>query len=110
MIMALEIRYTPMLDEADNIPKIFRVVYDENGVFLASSVADYKEATTADPSSIEVYFDLLSTYFKDMSTFIDAQTQFNRDVYFKMVDLRSFTNYFFNNFAFDFDILNFDNE
>ena len=108
--MALEIRYVPMLDEADNIPKIFRVVYDENGAFLASSVADYKEATIAAPSSIELYFDLLSTYFKDISTFIDAQTEFNRDVYFKMTDLRSFANYFFNNFAFDFDILGFDDE
>jgi hypothetical protein len=102
--MALEVRYVPMMDEADNIPKIFRVVYNESGDFLASSIADYKEAAIASPSCIEIYFDLLSTYFKNMSTFIDSQTQFNREVYFKMSDLRGFTNYFFNNY--DFDILN----
>jgi hypothetical protein len=102
--MALEIRYVPMLDESDSIPKIYRVVYDESGNYVASSVADYKEAVAAAPSSIEVYFDLLSDYFKNMSTFIDSQTQFNREVYYKMGDLRAFTNYFFNNY--DFDILN----
>jgi hypothetical protein len=102
--MALEIRYTPMMDEADNIPKIFRVVYNETGQFVAASVCDFKEAAAAAPSCIEAYFDLLSQYFKSMSTFIDSQTDFNRDVYIKMTDLRAFNNFFFNNY--DFDILN----
>jgi hypothetical protein len=102
--MALEIRYVPMMDEADNMPKIFRAVYDESGNFLASSIADYKEAAAVAPACIEEYFDLLSDYFRNMSTFIDSQTQFNREVYMKMVDLRTFANYFFNNY--DFDILN----
>ena len=102
--MALEIRYVPMMDEADNMPKIFRAVYDENGQFIASSIADYKEAALVSPQVVEQYFDLLSTYFKDFSTYIDSQVSFNRDIYFKMNDLRGFINYFFNNY--DFDILN----
>jgi hypothetical protein len=102
--MALEIRYVPMMDEADNMPKIFRVVYDESGKYVTSSVSDYKEATLVAPQVVEQYFDLLSTYFKDFSTYIDSQVSFNRDIYFKMDDLRAFINYFFNNY--DFDILN----
>ena len=102
--MALEIRYVPMMDEADNMPKIFRVVYDETGKYITSSVSDYKEAALVAPQVVEQYFDLLSTYFKDFSTYIDSQVSFNREIYFKMNDLRAFINYFFNNY--DFDILN----
>lgn len=101
--MALEIRYVPMMDEADNMPKIFRAVYDENGQFMASSIADYKEAALVDPTVVEKYFDLLSAYFKDFSTYIDSQTSFSRDIYFKMSDIRAFCNYFFNNY--DYDII-----
>jgi len=102
--MALEIRYVPMMDEADNMPKIFRAVYDENGQFITSSIADYKEAALVSPQVVEQYFDLLSTYFKNLSAYIDSQVSFNKDIYFKMDSLRAFINYFFNNY--DFDILN----
>jgi len=106
--MALEIKYVPMLDEADNMPKIFRVVYDENGKYVTSSVSDYREAAVVDPKVVEQYFDLLSVYFKSISVYIDSQTAFNADVYFKMNDLRNFINYFFNNF--DYDIMDVHNE
>jgi hypothetical protein len=102
--MALEIRYVPMLDESDATPKIFRVVYDENNKVVASSVSDYKEAAAAEPACIEVYFDLLRDHFSSFSAFIDAKTAFDREVYFKMVDMRNFVGFFFNNY--DFDILN----
>ena len=89
--MALEVRYVPMLDEGDNgIPKIMRVVYNEAGDALTYSAATFTEAETADPSCVELYFDLLREYFVSFSAYLDTQTAFTNEVSMKMFELMIF--------------------
>jgi hypothetical protein len=89
--MALEVRYVPMIDEGDNgIPKIMRVVYNEAGNVLTYSAATFTEAETADPSCVELYFDLLREYFVSFSAYLDTQTAFTNEVSMKMFELMIF--------------------
>jgi hypothetical protein len=88
--MALEVRYTTIIDEGDNgYPKIYRVVYKDNEA-LSYSECSHKEALEADPSSIEDYFNKVSLYFRGVAEFMDAQTLAGTDVSIKMLEVMNF--------------------
>lgn len=90
--MALEVRYVPMKDEGDdNLPKIMRVIY-KDGTAISYSPAKFDEARTADPTCVEVYFDLLSDYFKEVAAFCDAQYDFTTEMSKKMFSVMLFCN------------------
>ena len=88
--MALEVRYTAMIDEGDNgYPKIYRVVYKDNKA-LSYSECSHEEALAADPSSIEDYFNNVSLYFTGVAEFMDAQTLAGPDVSVKILEVMNF--------------------
>jgi hypothetical protein len=89
--MALEVRYVSMIDEGDNgYPKIFRVVYRDNEA-ISYTACPFREASQADPSSIESYFNLVSLYFKGVAEFMDAQTASANEVTIKMMEVMQFS-------------------
>jgi hypothetical protein len=99
--MTLNAMYVPMMDEADGFPKIFRLIKDSNGTVLASAPADYNEVIATAPDVLQSYFDLVSEFMKNMSVFMDNQSEFSKELYFKMIDLQNFVSYFFVNYTVD---------
>ncbi len=99
--MALSAVYVPMMDEVDGFPKIYRLVKDDSGAVLASAEANFNEVISAAPEVIQSYFDLVSQFMKNFSVYIDSQSEFSKEMYFKMVDLQKFSSYFFINYDVD---------
>jgi hypothetical protein len=88
--MALEVRYTTIIDEGDSgHPKIYRVIYKDNEA-ISYLECSYKEALEADPSSIEDYFNNVSLYFRGVAEFMDAQTLAGPDVSVKILEVTNF--------------------
>jgi hypothetical protein len=89
--MALEIKYIAIADEGDHgYPKIMRVVYNNEGEAIASSRAPLAEAKNAHLPSIADYYDHLRDYFRDVATFIDAQTDVTSEVSEKLFEVMRF--------------------
>jgi hypothetical protein len=85
--MALEVRYVPMVDEGDNgVPKIMRVIYNEEGTALTYAEANsLEEVQQAQPDCIEEYFNLVKNYFTDVAIYFDTKTAADEEVYERML-------------------------
>ena len=87
----------PELHPENTFPKIARVILSD-GVEVSRGYPDFTEVASASPETIEVFFDSVSAYFREMSEYVDTQTTFNKDQYTRLAFLNLFILYYGQNF------------
>ena len=102
--MTTEVRYEVELVEVEpqlypgyTFPKIVRIILAD-GTEVSRGYPNFAEVKSASPQTIEAFFDEVSTYFRELSTWLDTQTDFDAEQYKKMAFLNMFLIYYGSNF------------
>ena len=95
--MALETQYVVGRDAFYEFPIILRVILVD-GTEVSRGEADFAEVEAAYPAVIEVYFNDIAAWSRDLSTHLDEQTEFAAETYLVMQKAWRFFGYFMQKF------------
>ncbi len=91
--MALETQYIVGRDAAYEFPTIFRVILVD-GAEVSRGEATFTEVEAAYPEIVELYFNDIAAWSRDLSAYLDQQTEFTAEVYLAAQKAWRFFGYF----------------